>query len=75
MQRRKEGKEHFCDAVNGVSLGKLNAKGLLVTCTGQRRPPMVNGHASSGEEEDKEEEDKEEEAARNCVELWTTEVE
>jgi WD40 repeat protein len=75
LQRRNKGKEHFCDAVNGVSLGKLNAKGLLVTCTGQRRPPMFNGQASSGEEEEEEEEEEDKEAARNCVELWTTEVE
>jgi len=35
---------------------------------------MVNGQASSGEEEEEEEEE-DKEAARNCVELWTTEVE
>ena len=36
-KEEEEDKEKFPDAVNGVALGKSHAKGLLVTCTGERK--------------------------------------
>ena len=67
---RGEDKVKFPDAVNGVALGTSHAKGLLATCTGQRKEPDFDGSS----EDDDDDDDVEEEPRRNCVELWNMNI-
>jgi len=69
-QEDQEDKVRFPDAVNGVALGRSNAKGLMVTCTGQRRQQTTRD-SSEEEDDDDEDEDDEEKRRGNCVELWS----
>ena len=65
-------------------MGKLHAKGLLVTCTGERKQQYGVVSEDSSSDEDDEDDDEEivddedqkvdeMKSRKNCVEVWTVE--
>jgi telomerase Cajal body protein 1 len=68
--------DKFPDCVNGITLGKLHAKGLLATCTGQRRQiRSFSSHLSSSSSDDSDGEDiTTTSTAANRMELWEMKV-
>ena len=80
MKDLEEEANKFPDSVNGIALGTSHAQGLIVTCTGQRRPQTgaISDETSDEEDhniaDDNSDREEEEERRRNRVEIWKCNV-